>query len=277
MLPFFDKYGLSIIALILVGASIFFLLHIKVETETNPSTDTPITTDEKPASEQPDTEDPFVLGQYYFNHGDKADGTYDLVKARQYFNQAVTEDPKSHLLAWHQLGRIDFLEGKFEAALFNFHKQIEHFSDQLPNVYYMLALTYGYQARMEEIDSAWGKAESNFRKYLTYDPQSPWARVDLAWVLFAQGKYQEMKDPLEVGLLHHPDNPWLLNMYGLALLNTGEIAKAKQYFNWALSEADQLTEAEWGKSYPGNDPAIWGRGLEEFRGIIRSNIELTNR
>lgn len=273
MLPFFDRYGLTIIFFTLAVVSIFFLLEVKVELKPDDSGSHQVP---ESKNHTPNTDDPFELGQYYFNHGDSADGTYDIEKARQYFEQAVAEDPKVDLLAWHQLGRIDFLKGDFESALFHFHKQIEYFSDELPNVYYMIALTYGYQARIERVFEAWDKAESNFKKYLTYDPKSPWARVDLAWVLFAQGKYEEMKGPLEIGLLHHPDNPWLLNMYGLALLNTGEKAKANSYFSWALNEANKLTEAEWGRSYPGNDPAIWGRGLEEFRSIVAGNLELTN-
>ena len=219
--------------------------------------------------------DSFELGQYYFNHGDQADGKYNLEKARQFFGEALEKNPEGNKLAWHQLGRIDFLEGEFDEAIYKFEKQIEYFGDQIPNVYYMLGLTYGYQARDTGYEIAWQNAEENFIKYLSYDPLSPWARVDLGWIYFAQGKYELMVDLLEVGLTYHPDNPWLLNMYGLALLNTGEPDKARQYFIWAQSAADQLTIEEWGESYPGNDPDVWGRGLGEFREIIAKNIELT--
>ena len=204
--------------------------------------------------------DDFTLGQYYFNHGDQADGTYDRVKAQHYYEQAIATDPAQHVLLWHQLGRIHFLEGRFPEAIAAFEEQIAHHGDALPNVHYMLALTYGYQARDTDEQLAWQKAEEHFLTYLTYDQLSPWARVDLAWIYFAQGKYEEMRELLEIGLTYRADNPWLLNMYGLALLNTGEPAKAEQYFTWALREAETLTVEEWGRSYPGNDPAIWGRG-----------------
>ena len=217
----------------------------------------------------------FALGQYYFNHGDAADGTYDIKKARYYFERAAAKDPNQHILLWHQQGRIDFLEGNFNDAIKDFNRQIELYGDALPNVHYMMALTYGYQARTYGITASWDKAEDHFRTYLEYDPLSPWARVDLAWIHFAQGEYEDMIELLEVGATYEPDNAWILNMLGLAYLNTGDGEKARQYFRWAETEANKLTTEEWGKSYPGNDPAIWGLGLEEFRTIIADNIVLT--
>lgn len=222
-----------------------------------------------------DITDSFELGQYYFNTGDRADGTYNLSKARESYLTAVTENPKKNLLAWHQLGRLDFLEGKFNEAIFNFSKQIEYFGDELPNVYYMLGLTYGYLGRSGGEIENWEKAEENFIKYLEFDPTSPWARVDLSWIYFTQGKYEAMLPLLEVGLVYEPANPWLLNMYGLALLNSGDLEKAQQYFLWAKSEASRLSVEDWGKSYPGNNPEVWPQGLAEFKAAIDKNIELT--
>ena len=218
--------------------------------------------------------DAFNLGQYYFNHGDSADGTYDLVKARYYFEQAAAKDPAGNLLTWHQLGRIDFLEGQFDSALYHFNKQLEYFGDELPNVYYMLGLTHAYMARDSGRSESWRLAEDSFINYLKHDPKSPWAKVDLGWIYFAEGRYEEMLPLLETGLFDHPDNPWLLNMYGLALLNTGSPGEALGYFQRAKIEADKLTIEDWGKSYPGNDPRVWARGLGEFRTIIQKNIDL---
>jgi tetratricopeptide (TPR) repeat protein len=219
---------------------------------------------------------PFELGQYYFNHGDSADGTYDLQKARLYFEEAIKEGPKSNNLLWYQLGRIDFLEGKFDDAINKFNRQIEYFGDQYSNVYYMLGLTYGYKARKTGNEEDWRHAEENFHTYLKYDPLSPWARVDLAWVYFSQGKYEEMKPILENGLESMPQNPWLLNMYGLSLLNLGNKAKAREVFFRAQAEAQRLTTSDWGLVYPGNNPSFWKQGIEEFRSLIDKNLALTN-
>ena len=226
-------------------------------------------------SSRPNTDDPFTLGQYYFNHLDDQEGEYNLEKARHYFQTAIAEDPAANQLVWYQLGRIDFLEGSFDQAIYNFEKQIEYFGDSLPNVHYMLGLTYAYQARRYGRIEVWPKAEEEFKKFLTFRPASPWARTDLAWIYFSQGKYEEMLPVLELGLETNPDHPWLLNMYGLALLNTNQKEQAAAHFDRALTAADALTVEDWGKAYPGNDPAVWPEGLAEFRAAIANNLELS--
>ena len=217
----------------------------------------------------------FELGQYYFNQGDSPDGAYDLIKARDNFQKAIAEDPDGNSVVWHQLGRINFLEGRFDDAIYSFKKQLQYFGDEVPNVYYMLGLTYGFMARGSQDEELWRLAAENFLKYLEYDPQSPWAKVDLAWVYFAQDRYEEMLPLLETGLFDHPDNPWLLNMYGLALMNTGENKIAHEQFTRALEQAEALTAEDWGLSYPGNDPKLWPVGLAEFRKAIAKNKDLT--
>lgn len=224
--------------------------------------------------EAPETDNLFVLGEYYFNHGAYADGTYDIKLARDYYEQALIDNPLGDNWAWYQLGRIDFLEGKFDAAIYKFNKQVEYFDDQQPSVYYMLGLTHGYRARREGREDDWVQAADYFARYLEHDPDSPWARVDMAWIYFSQGRFEEMKPILEKGLQVNSDNPWLLNMYGLALLNTGDKKEAEIKFSDALNSAEKLTAEEWGRSYPGNDPSAWMDGLEEFRRAIKANIEL---
>lgn len=219
----------------------------------------------------------FELGQYYFNHDDDPGGPYDLRLARYYFEAALSSDPKAHELAWYQLGRIDFIEGKFDAALDKFNTQIEYFGDDIPNVYYMIGLVYGYKARETNDESDWRKGEEAFLTFIEYKPTAPWSRVDLAWIYFAQGKFEEMYTPLEQGLGYFSDNPWLLNMYGLALMNTGETTRAREVLTQAKKEAEKLTPADWGRAYSGNNPTDWPRGLREFQAAIDKNLELVQR
>lgn len=219
----------------------------------------------------------FDFGQYYFNHGPYADGTYNLTEARRYFEKALSEKPKGYPMAWYQLGRIDFLEGKFNDAIYKFNMQRAYFGDGVPSVHYMLGLTYGYKARRDNDAYSWTKAAEGFQTYLEFTQYSPWARVDLAWVYFSQGRFDDMLPILKDGLLYHRDNPWLHNMYGLALLNTGRKEEAQAHFELALELASYLTPEDWGMSYPGNDPKLWGDGLKEFRRLIESNLALSSR
>jgi tetratricopeptide (TPR) repeat protein len=218
----------------------------------------------------------FDRGQYYFNHGQYADGTYDLKEARKYFTRAIAADPKANHLAWYQLGRIDFLEGRFNDALYKFNMQQVYFGDGVPSVHYMLGLTYGYKARRDNDAYSWRKAEEGFQTYIGFAEYSPWARVDLAWVYFSQGKFEEMLPILEQGIEHHRDNPWLHNMYGLALLNTGQKEAARAHFELASELASYVTPEEWGMSYPGNDPRSWTQGLREFQELIKKNLKLAD-
>jgi tetratricopeptide (TPR) repeat protein len=218
--------------------------------------------------------DPFELGEYYFNVGNSIDGTYDLKKARHYYEQAIATDPKAHEIVWYQLGRIDFLEGSFDAALYKFQKQIEYFPAGPYRVYYMIGLTNGYKARNTKRVEDWDAAAAGFIAYLEHDSASPWARTDLSWVYFAQGKYAEMRPVLELGIALHPEHPWLLNMYGLYLLNTNRSTEAAAYFDRAVMSADALTVDDWGMAYPGNNPLFWADGLSEFREVVAHNRTL---
>ncbi len=219
--------------------------------------------------------DPFALGEYYFNSNNEVDGHYDLKLARQYYTQAIEEGSEEELV-WYQLGRIDFLEGKFDAAIFKFEKQISLHGDAVPNVYYMKGLVYGYKARKSGEEKDWQAAEENFTKFINYSPESPWTRTDLSWVYFSQGKFAEMLPVLEGGLLYEPYNPWLLNMHGLALLNMGHKKEAREQFLQAKEYASYLEPEEWGRIYPGNDPDAWEQGVVEFQSLIEKNLNLTS-
>ncbi len=220
--------------------------------------------------EERDLEKVVRVGQRYFDGGQE----YDLTCARIAYNRAIALDPQGYTASWYQLGRIDFIEGKFDDALFKFGKQIEFFGDTMPNVYYVRGLVYGYRARETGHTEDWQRAEQDFRRYIEIDPEVPWPRVDLAWVLFSQGKYEEMKPVLEEGLLVAPEQPWLLNMYGLALLNTGDAEGGRLFFESALYLAKKLTPEDWGNAYPGNDPAVWSAGLAEMVSSIEKNLAL---
>lgn len=215
----------------------------------------------------------FEKGEYFFNHDADPGGAYDMLKAKAYYQQALREDD-TNPLAWYQLGRVYFIEGNFDDALSSFETLNTRFPNVVPNVDYMIGLTYGYKARTTNNQEDWKKAEDAFLRFIEKAPTSPYPRVDLAWVYFSQGKFTEMKAPLEAGLTYAPHNPWLLNMYGLALLNTGEQKKALNQFNEAHEQALLLTVEDWGRTYPGNDPALWEKGLEEFRTLIEKNIAL---
>lgn len=217
----------------------------------------------------------FQMGEYHFNEVGEVDGPYNRERARYYYQKAIVDGDTNPLL-WYQLGRLDFLDGSYTTAIERFNKQLELHGDTIPNVYYSLGLTYGFRASQTDSEADWRTGAEHFRTFLTYIPDSPWARTDLAWILFALGEYEEMIPVLETGLETHPDHPWLLNMYGLALLNTGRASEAADAFGRSLAEAQQLTVEDWGRAYPGNNPESWQTGLLQFIAAVEKNVELSN-
>ncbi|MDP3725702.1 MAG: tetratricopeptide repeat protein [bacterium] len=203
-------------------------------------------------------------GNYYFNVG--GNGGYDLKKAEKYFNKALEIDPAVPD-AWHQLARIDFLRGNFPGALQKINKQIELHGDSLMSAYYIRGLIYGYTKEYE-------KAEQDFLKFLEWD-KTNWAIYnDLAWIYFQQGNYEKTLKTAEAGLAYHLNNPWLLNMAGISSLNLGDMDNAHAYLEKAILWTETLTEADWHKAYPGNDPRVAGQGIKEMKEAIRANLNL---
>ena len=177
----------------------------------------------------------------------------------------------------YHLGDIDFIYSRYTLAIEKFNINIELYNDvdsqDIMRTYYMRGLTYGYMKRFEE-------AETDFLKIIEWHKDKPldpkeWALyVDLSWIYFQQGKYEDMKSLIKEGIKVFPDNPWVLNMYGLALLNTGSGKESKPIFEEALAESQKLTEEDWLNAYPGNDPRIAREGLNEMLTAIERNLEL---
>lgn len=204
-------------------------------------------------------------GNYYFGGG-----TYNTVKAAQYYKWATYLDrdmPHAH----YQLSRIYFVEGKNNDALREVNATIALAPD-FGRAYYMRGLIYGYTKKLDE-------AETDFKKILELGELEPgagklgqggWAVYnDLAWIQFQKGSYADVEVSARQGLEKYPDNPWLLNSLGLALLNLEKKEEARATFEQALQKAEELTVEDVRRAYPGNDPL----GAEDKRQAIIGQIK----
>lgn len=201
------------------------------------------------------------IGNSYFGRG----RTYDTEKAKKAFSNALAlryDFPEAH----YQLGRIYFIEGRFDAAIAEINETL-FFAPDFKKAYYMYGLINGYAGDLDE-------AIYGFTEFIRRDDFN-WAGYnDLAWIYFKKGDYQKTREVAETGLQRAPRNPWLNNIYGTALLNLGEKEKAKAVLKIALEESKKMSEKDWGKAYPGNNPAIYKQGLEEMKAAIRHNLNL---
>lgn len=207
------------------------------------------------------------IGNYYFNVG--GNGDYDLDSAEKYFTRALRRDPNVPD-AWHQLARIDFLRGDFSSALEKINKQIELHGDSFMASYYIRGLINGYAGNLKD-------SETDFKKFLEWDPQNWAADNDLAWIYFRQGRYEDAERIAEQGLAWAPDNPWLLTSLGVSLLNLERKKEAKIALKRAQMAAQKLTETDWHKAYPGNDPQAAAKGLANMQKVIDYNLGLVGK
>lgn len=204
------------------------------------------------------------LGSYYFNGG-----AYDLKKAKKAYEKALKSEPDP-LWANYQLARIYFVEGDNAKALEYINRELEFYPENLRSLY-VRGLIYGYRGQAGDLE----KAEADFWRFTGWVPKE-WAGYnDLAWILSKQGKYLEAEKALNLAfkeILEAENNPWLWNALGVAELNLKKYTSATNSFKKAKELAENLTETEWRRSYPGNNPVNAKEGLSAFIAAIKENL-----
>ncbi len=205
----------------------------------------------------------FSIGNYYFGGG-----MYDVARAKEAYKKALElsgDSPQSDI--HYQLARIYFIEGDFYNALYEIDKEIVRFPENKRS-YYVRGLIYGFMRQYE-------KAEDDFLTFIAWKKNGWAAYNDLAWIYFMEGEFEGVRVAAEGGLRYHPDNPWLNNTLGVALLNLGFKEEALRRFLNAQVSFGHLTKEDWGKAYPGNDPRSYDRGFASMGEQIKKNIALT--
>lgn len=209
-----------------------------------------------------DTALQLAIGDYFFGHG-----AYDLIQAERAYQTVLVFDAKNRD-AQYQLARINFLRGNFPSAIEHIDRVLV-LDPTFAKAYYIKGLILGYRGSLIE-------AINYFEQFIERAPDN-WAGYnDLAWLHFQLGDYVQTLTVAEAGLIHSPENVWLLNMQGLALMHLDQRDGAREAFSRAKAQALQMQPQHWGKSYPGNDPAIYAEGLERMREAIDYNLELVH-
>ncbi len=193
-------------------------------------------------------------------------GAYDLSRADLYYRMALVADRET-LHAHHQRARIAFLHGDFDNALELIEHQVAEHGTSFMSSYYIRGLIHGYRKEFPD-------AERDFKTFLKWDPENWAALNDLAWVYFAQGEFLEAAETSAAGLQIAPRNLWLLTMHAMSLFNLGEREESERLLMQAREESLTLTEGDWLRAYPGNDPAFAPQGLASLRKAIEENFTL---
>ncbi|MDO8471229.1 MAG: tetratricopeptide repeat protein, partial [bacterium] len=196
-------------------------------------------------------------------------GEYNLDIAEKAYQKAVSINPEI-LWGHYQLARIYFVKGDFNLALEEIAKELEANPENLRSLY-VRGLIYGYRNQAGDL----AKAEADFQRFIEWAP-SEWAGYnDLAWILSKRGKYKEVKETIAAAfheISESGNNPWLWNALGVAELNLKEYKNAELSFGKAKQLTERLTEEDWRRSYPGNNPASAEEGLSSFLQAIDENL-----
>lgn len=210
----------------------------------------------------PSAERAFAYGERYFNAKNETD--YNISRAEYFFGKTADIDVTTPYL-FHELARIAFLKGDFEVAMALINSQIELMGDSAPNSYYIRALIEGYKGD-------YAASARDYKYFLQFHPTN-WAAVnDYAWVLLKAGNAREASEATARALEWFPTNPWLLNTNATALFEvqdyTGALASAQK----ASSEVAKISEKDWLRAYPGNDPKTASEGVVAFKQAIQNNV-----
>jgi len=210
-----------------------------------------------------DSHNPVLLrdiGNFYFSSEH-----YDIQKAEKYFKEAIEVDVTIPLVHY-QLARVHFINGEFIPAIKEIDKEIELYPNYKRS-FYVRGLVYGY---LDNFD----RAASDFQTFLEAYPNSWAGHNDLSWIYFKKGDFISARDVAQKGLQHYPDNPWLLNSLGIALLNLEQGEEAKRVFEESLKHFENLDTGSWGRAYPGNNPKIYSEGLHQTKDSVMFNMSL---
>jgi tetratricopeptide (TPR) repeat protein len=202
----------------------------------------------------------YEQGMSFFGNGEK----YDVDKALALFEADISENPSTER-GHHQKARIAFLKGDFTTALSEIDIQIEKNGNKVPASFYIRGLIYGYQGH-------YTKATEDFLTFLDWDPYN-WAAInDLLWVLVKDGQIERATRISQKAVDIFPDNPWILSMRATICFEKGLHECALANGERAVVKAGTLTDADWLKAYPGNDPAIAAEGIASFRKSVIDNM-----
>ena len=212
----------------------------------------------------PSAEKALALGQKHFDS--RRGDLYDIDRASSYLEEAYALDP-DHPTLNHEMARIAFLRGDFDKAMQFIDREIELQGEAFPNAFYIRGLIEGYMGDYHA-------AALDYAVYLAHDPTN-WAAInDYAWVLLKAHRIEDALLATERGLVHFPQNPWLLNSEAIALYELGRYEESMQSAALAAGAAEQVTPEIWLRAYPGNDPATAEAGIKSLREAIINNIHM---
>lgn len=213
------------------------------------------------------------IGEYYFGNqaaiGTTGARPYDLPLAEKAFGKAIKINP-SVPIAHYMRARVEFVRADFDATLADLNSELALFPENKRTLY-MRGLTYAYRGLPGDLLLA----EQDFREFTAWAPRE-WAGYnDLAFVLAKEKKYSEAAKVLKEAIAKAEGgatNPWLWDALGVMELNLNNPSQAISALTKAQKYASILTETDWQRAYPGNNPTMAVQGIGVIQGGIAKNL-----
>ncbi|MCX6790131.1 MAG: hypothetical protein NTV60_01235 [Candidatus Kaiserbacteria bacterium] len=215
-----------------------------------------------------------AIGDYYFGNDpttSSREHPYDPSLAKKAAEKAIRINPSVEY-AHYMRARVDFVQANFDESLTELNKEFSLFPDRKRTLY-MRGLVYAYRGKERDLSLA----EKDFQAFITWAP-TEWAGYnDLAFVFAKEKKYDFAVTVLKEGIIKAnggATNPWLWNALGVMELNLNKPAPALASLIKAQRFATALTDVQWQRAYPGNNPLSAQAGLEAMQvGIARNVIK----
>ncbi len=202
---------------------------------------------------------------YGSRHLDAIQPDFHDVERAHYFYRKAAELDDTYPYVYHQLARIEFLKNNQNTALLYINREIERHGANQPNSYYIRGLIEGYRGEYEA-------AARDYEHFINTTPPN-WAAInDYVWVLLKAERFSDAAEATAKGLIHFPDSPWLLNSHAIALAELGDAKSAHPYARRAAEAVNKLTQIDWLRAYPGNDPNVASDGVAAFQVAVQQNL-----
>ena len=210
----------------------------------------------------------FKLGNVFFGN---VPSLYNVNIAQFLYKQSVSPLLSQTVpqYAHHQLSRTHFIQGNLWGAVNEAKEELKLYPHST-STYYILGLTYGYMNRNHEAIDA-------FSVYIDSFPEAWAPRNDKAWLQFRLGDIDGALETIQPIVDNFRYTVWVQNTYCALLINKKDFINAKKACDYAQEAVNKMTEDDWGRAYPGNDPRIYNIGLQAMKKSIETNEEIIER
>lgn len=190
---------------------------------------------------------------------------YNINAAKDAYEKVLTFDSENKM-ALYSLARIYSIVGDYDDAI----AVIDLYKDLYPTddrIHYVAGLAYGFKGDLN-------KAQNEFEAFISSDIAEWQGYLDLAWVNFRQGDFDDAEENLLMAIDTYGDNVWLNTSLGAVYVAKGENERAAAVLGAAREQVDVLTKEEWANNYSYNDPEKFDAEIAQMKNIIDVNIAL---